>query len=77
MRQGAHSIRKTVTHLGIGVGQVEQVASNRRVLGPDGKVKYVRYSASNDPEGPRRARRRDRSRRCACSASGTATSRWP
>src|SRR5262249_17533484 len=28
----------------------ERVASNRRVLGPDGKVKYVRYSATNDAE---------------------------
>ena len=26
--------------------RVERVASNRRVLGPDGKVQYVRYSAS-------------------------------
>src|SRR5207244_1364869 len=34
-----------VTHLGLGRAKVEQVASNRRVLGPDGKVKYVRYSA--------------------------------
>jgi hypothetical protein len=38
---------KSVTHLGIGVGRVEKVASNRRVLGPDGKVQYVRYSSSN------------------------------
>jgi hypothetical protein len=41
---------KSVTHLGIGVGRVEKVASNRRVLGDDGKVKYVRYSASTIPE---------------------------
>ncbi len=34
-----------VTHLGIGVGRVEKVASNRRVLGDDGKVKFVRYSS--------------------------------
>jgi len=46
-----------VTHVGFGVGRAEQVASNRRVLGPDGKVKYVRYSATKDeairaaPEG--------------------------
>jgi hypothetical protein len=37
---------QTVTHLGLGKARVEQVASNRRVLGDDGKVKYVRYSAS-------------------------------
>jgi hypothetical protein len=41
---------QTVTHLGVGRGKVERVASNRRVLGPDGKVKYVRYSATKIPE---------------------------
>jgi hypothetical protein len=46
----ALSSPKTVTHLGVGVGQVEKVASNRRVLGEDGKVKVVRYSASTIPE---------------------------
>ncbi len=35
---------RTATHLGVGKGRVERVASNRRVLGPDGKVKYVRWS---------------------------------
>ena len=39
-----------VTHLGVGKAKVEQVASNRRVMGPDGKVKYVRYSATKDPK---------------------------
>jgi hypothetical protein len=38
------------THLGVGVAKVERVASNRRVLGADGKVKYVRYSASRIKE---------------------------
>jgi hypothetical protein len=38
-----------VTHLGMGAGRVEQVASNRRVLGPDGKVEHVRYSSCKDP----------------------------
>jgi hypothetical protein len=48
---------RLVTHVGYGKGKVEQVASNRRVLGPDGKVKYVRYSSTKDeniraePEG--------------------------
>jgi hypothetical protein len=41
---------QTVTHLGLGKAKVMQVASNRRVLGPDGKVKYVRYSACKIPE---------------------------
>lgn len=34
-----------VTHLGVGAGQVEKVASNRRILGPDGKVKLFRMSS--------------------------------
>ena len=34
-----------VTHLGTGRGRVEGVASNRRILGPDGKVKHVRFSS--------------------------------
>ncbi len=39
-----------VTHLGTGRARVERVASSRRVLGPDGKVKWVRWSATRDPE---------------------------
>lgn len=39
-----------VTQVGYGKGIVEKVASNRRILGPDGKVKTVRYSASKDKE---------------------------
>ena len=38
-----------VTHLGLGKADVEKVASNRRILGPDGKVKHVRYTACQDP----------------------------
>jgi hypothetical protein len=34
-----------VTHVGHGIGRVEKVASNRRILGPDGKVQHIRYSA--------------------------------
>jgi len=41
---------KTVTHIGVGQAKVEQFASNRRVPGPDGKVKYVRMSACRDPK---------------------------
>jgi hypothetical protein len=46
-----------ITHLGLGQAKVDQVASSRRILGPDGKVKWVRYSATKDekirdePEG--------------------------
>jgi hypothetical protein len=39
-----------VTHVGRGQAKVEQVASNRRVLGPDGKVKWWRGSACKDAE---------------------------
>lgn len=40
---------ETVTHMGTGEAAIEKVASNRRILGPDGKVKYVRYTATKDP----------------------------
>lgn len=38
-----------VTHLGLGSASVSRVASNRRILGPDGKVRAVRYTACPDP----------------------------
>jgi hypothetical protein len=38
-----------ITHLGLGEGRVERVASNRRILGPDGKVRAVRYTSCKDP----------------------------
>jgi len=41
---------RAVTHVGLGEARVEQVASNRRILGPDGKVKHVRYTAAKDPK---------------------------
>ena len=41
---------RPVTHLGIGKGVVEKVASNRRILGDDGKVIHVRYTATKDPK---------------------------
>jgi hypothetical protein len=46
-----------VTHVGLGEARVDEVASNRRILGADGKVKYVRYTATKElnirayPEG--------------------------
>lgn len=46
-----------VTHLGLGEARVEQVASNRRIPGPDGKIRATRYTACRDaalraePEG--------------------------
>jgi len=53
--RAAHAVREAVvaarpvSHLGLGEAEVEKVASNRRILGPDGKVKYVRYTACPDP----------------------------
>lgn len=41
---------KPVTHVGVGASPVEKVASNRRVLGPDGKVQFVRFSSCKTPE---------------------------
>jgi hypothetical protein len=45
----ATSKARPITHIGLGESKVEKVASNRRILGPDGKVKYVRYTACKDP----------------------------
>jgi hypothetical protein len=39
-----------VSHLGLGQAEVEKVASNRRILGPDGKVEQMRYTACKDPK---------------------------
>jgi hypothetical protein len=38
------------THVGIGRAQVDRVASNRRILGPDGRVRVMRFSATTDPK---------------------------
>jgi hypothetical protein len=40
---------RPVTHVGWGRAKVEQVASNRRIVGPDGKIQHMRYSACTDP----------------------------
>ncbi|HZN32388.1 MAG TPA: hypothetical protein VFB80_01165 [Pirellulaceae bacterium] len=38
-----------VTHCGFGAAEVKEVASNRRIKGPDGKVRATRYTATRDP----------------------------
>ncbi len=38
-----------VTQVGFGSAKVDQVASNRRIMGPDGRVRAVRYTATKDP----------------------------
>jgi hypothetical protein len=40
---------QTVSHIGIGQADVHEVASNRRILGDDGRVKHTRYTACRDP----------------------------
>ncbi len=49
LRESLGSARP-VTHLGTGVAEVEKVASNRRLLGPDGKVAIARSSSYRIPE---------------------------
>ncbi len=39
-----------VSHIGTGSAQVSQVASNRRIMGDNGKIRATRYTACNDPE---------------------------
>jgi hypothetical protein len=39
-----------LTHLGLGQAKVEQVASNRRILGADGKIKAIRWTKVSDPQ---------------------------
>lgn len=39
-----------ITHIGLGKAKAIEVASNRRVMGPDGRVKYVRYTSTKDPK---------------------------
>jgi len=63
VRKAADAVRlslpnaRKVTHLGIGKAKVKKIASNRRILGADGKVEHVRYSSCQDetvrqaPEG--------------------------
>jgi len=41
---------EAVTHYGWGTAEVEDVASNRRILGDDGRVRATRYTATRDPE---------------------------
>jgi hypothetical protein len=53
----ATSKQQPLTHVAVGEAKIVEVASNRRVMGPDGKVRAVRTSATKDatvraaPEG--------------------------
>ena len=48
------------THLSLGQARVDRIASNRRVMGADGKVAAVRWTKNARSGGARRARGRDR-----------------
>lgn len=48
IKSGLASARP-ITHYGFGVADVKEVASNRRIMGPDGKVRATRYTATKDP----------------------------
>ena len=56
IKRSAAAVRESVTpsqpvtHIRTGTAEVARVACNRRVIGPDGKVKFTRYSATKDPE---------------------------
>lgn len=49
--------QQPVTHIGMGEAEVFKVASNRRIAGPDGKIRATRYTTTKDsalraePEG--------------------------
>jgi hypothetical protein len=45
----AISRAQPLTHLTVGEGKVEQVASNRRILGDNGKIAKMRLSSTKDP----------------------------
>lgn len=55
IRRAADALRaglataQPVTHYGWGAAEVKQVASNRRILGPDGRVRAERYTATKSP----------------------------
>jgi len=55
VRRSADAVRASltpavpVTHVRAGKAEVKQVACNRRVIGPNGKIKFTRTSATKDP----------------------------
>jgi len=53
--RGSLKDARRVTHLGLGQAQVKEIASNRRVVHPGGRVDFDRYSASGGNEFHRSA----------------------
>jgi hypothetical protein len=56
IRRAADALRAALpaaqpaTHYGWGVATVKEVASNRRIAGPDGRIRATRYTAAKDPK---------------------------
>lgn len=56
IRRAADALRealpqaKPFTHYGWGAANVVDVASNRRIMGPDGRVRATRYTTAKDPK---------------------------
>lgn len=46
----AVTVARPLTHIATGQARIEHLASNRRVMGDDGKVKAIRWTATKDPE---------------------------
>lgn len=40
---------QVITHAGFGTAEVKEVASNRRIMGPGGRIRATRYTATKDP----------------------------
>ena len=55
IRRAAEAVRAALpgaqpaTHYGWGAAEVREVASNRRIKGPDGRVRATRWTATTDP----------------------------
>jgi hypothetical protein len=47
--RNSSSNAQIATHYGVGEADVKEVASNRRIMGPNGRVRATRYTATKDP----------------------------
>jgi len=44
------SLAQPITHCGWGAAEVKEIASNRRIPGPDGRIRATRYTSCKDPK---------------------------
>src|SRR5438477_34662 len=51
-RAAQEALKRTTpfSHVGVGQARISEVASNRRILGPDGRIRATRTSATRDPK---------------------------